>query len=100
MSKTKRGSTPEYLSEGVARSADCGVPDVPAAGAAPTNRASRLLENSAVWLYSREHDLVESFASQLSAGRTLSKRQNEVLTDIEAKVEKRGAPRFVSGGRF
>ena len=96
MSKTKSGSTPEYLSEADARSTDC---DVPAAGAAPTNRASRLLENSAVWLYSREHDLVESFASQLSAGRTLSKRQNEVLTDIEAKVEKRGAPRFVSGGR-
>ena len=97
MSKTKSGSTPEYLSEGDARSTDC---DVPAAGAAPTNRASRLLENSAVWLYSREHDLVESFASQLNAGRTLTKRQNAALAAIEEAVINRGAPRFVSGGRF
>lgn len=47
---------------------------------------------------SSKHDLVESFASQLSAGRTLSKKQNAALTDIEAKVKKRRSPSFVSGG--
>lgn len=64
----------------------------------PATRIRKLLETERSWLYRSEVTLLESFLKQADAGHALSKRQLAVLRKITARISKRHAPRFMSGG--